>query len=441
MIRAGRFLATLSMLGGTALAAQTAPPAPGAPAPAIAIRGGTIHSLAGPDVPNGTVVIRDGKIVAAGASVAVPEGAQVIDATGLHVYPGFFDAVSRLGLTEVDAVDVTNDMAELGEFNPHLLAASAVHPASEHIPVARAGGVTHAVAAPQARAAGIGGQATLIHLDGWTIEEMQIAPSVGFVLNWPRLGGGGGFGGGGFGGGGAPRPFREIRRQYEEQVRRLEGWLDAARRYDAAVKAQENVPRDLKLEALARATRGELPLLVSADLERDIRNAVEFAASHGLKIVILGGSQAHRVRTLLAEKGVPVILGPSQATPTTEDAGYDERYAAAGLLHQAGVRFAIATFNSADSRTLPFEAGSTVSFGLPRDEALKAVTLYPAQILGVADRLGTIEAGKLANLIVTDGDPLEIRTQIKHVIIAGRETSLENRHQALYDRYRARPRR
>jgi imidazolonepropionase-like amidohydrolase len=407
--------------------------------PTIAIRGGTIHSLAGPDVPNGTIVIRDGKIVAAGAGVGVPDGAKVIDATGLHVYPGFFDAVSRLGLTEVDAVDVTNDMAELGEFNPHLLAATAVHPASEHIPVARAGGITHAVAAPTARAAGIGGQATLIHLDGWTIEEMQIAPSVGFILNWPRLGGGGGgFGGGGFGGG-APRPFREVRRTYEDQVRRLDGWLDAARRYDASMKAGETVPRDLKLEALGRVTRGELPLLVSADLERDIRNAVEFATSRGLKIVILGGSQAHRLGTFLAEKGVPVILGPSQAIPTTPDAGYDERYAAAGLLHKAGVRFAIATFNSADSRTLPFEAGSTVSFGLPREEALKAVTLYPAQILGVADRLGTIEAGKLANLIITDGDPLEIRTQVKQVIIAGRETSLENRHQALYDRYRGRP--
>ena len=410
-------------------------------AQAVAIRGGTVHTLAGPAIENGTVVTQNGRITAVGAGAAVPAGAKVIDATGLHVYPGLFDAASRLGLTEIGQVDVTQDMTELGEFNPHLLAATAVHPAGEHIPVARANGVTHAVTAPQARPGGIGGQATLIGLDGWTIEEMQVQPSVGFVVSWPRYGGGGfGFGGGGFGGQPQTRTFREIKRQHDEQVRRLEGWLDAARRYDAAVKAKEAVPRDLKLEALARATRGELPLLVMVDQEREIREAVEFAEKQGVKMVIYGGSQAYRVRTLLAEKKVPVILGPTQSTPTGQDAGYDERVAAPGLLHQAGVRFAVATYNSSDSRTLPYEAASAVSFGLPREEALKAVTLYPAQILGVADRLGTIEAGKLANVIVTDGDPLEIRTQIKHVVIAGREASLDNKHLELYQRYRSRPR-
>lgn len=428
-------------LGGLGALVLAAGPAAAQQGKAIVIRGATVHTFAGPPIQNGTVVIQDGKIAAVGAGASVPAGAEVIDAAGLHVYPGLFDAVTRLGLTEVGQVDVTQDMTELGEFNPHLLAATAVHPASEHIPVARANGVTHAVAAPQARPAGIGGQATLMHLDGWTIEEMQIAPSVGFVVSWPRLGPGGFGFGGGFGGfGQAQRSFRDIKKQYDDQVRRLEGWLEAARRYDAAVRARETVPRDLKLEALARATRGELPLLVLADQERDIKNAVEFAEKQGLRIVILGGNQAYKVRALLAEKKVPVILGPSQSTPTGEDAGYDERFATPGLLHQAGVRFAIATFNSSDSRTLPYEAGSTVSFGLPREEALKAVTLYPAQILGVADRVGTIEAGKLANLIVTDGDPLEIRTQIRHVLIAGRDVSLENRHHQLYERYRSRPR-
>lgn len=423
-----------------AAAALIATP-PGLSAQAIAIRGGTVHTLAGPAIENGTVVIQDGKIAAVGAGLAVPAGAQVIDASGLHVYPGLFDAVTRLGLTEIGAVDVTGDMQELGEFNPHLLAATAVHPASEHIPVTRANGITHAVATPQPRPAGLGGQATLIDLDGWTIEEMQVTPSVGFVLAWPRLSAFGGFGfGGGFGGGAAPRPFREIRRQYDDHVRRLDGWIEAARRYDAAVKARETIPRDLKLEALARAARGELPILVAVDTEREIKDAVAWAERQKVRIVILGGNQAYRVRTLLADKHVPVILGPSQSVPGA-DAGYDERYAAPGLLHQAGITFAIATFNSADSRTLPYEAGSAVSFGLSQDEALKAVTLYPAQILGVADRLGTIEPGKLANVIVTDGDPLEIRTQIKHVVIAGRDVSLDNKHLQLYTRYRARPKR
>lgn len=422
---------------GLALAA----PPPPVTAQNVAVRGGMVHTLAGPVIESGTVVIQNGKITAVGAGVAVPADVTVVDATGLHVYPGLFDAVTRLGLTEIGAVDVTADMQELGEFNPHLIAATAVHPASEHIPVTRANGVTHAVTAPQPRPAGIGGQATLIDLDGWTIEEMEVVPSVGFTLLWPRLAATGGFGGGGGGGGAgatAPRPFREIKKQYEEQVRRLDGWIGDARRYDAAVKAGERMPRDLKLEALARATRGELPLLIAVDPEREIRDAVAWAERQRVKIVIIGGNEAYKVRTLLAEKHVPVILGPSQEVPGT-DAGYDERYAAPGLLKQAGVQFAIATFNSEDSRTLPYEAGSTVSFGLPAEDALKAITIYPAEILGVADRVGTIEVGKLANIIVTDGDPLEIRTQVKHVVIAGRDVSLDNKHLQLYTRYRGRP--
>jgi imidazolonepropionase-like amidohydrolase len=406
----------------------------------LVIRGGTVHTLSGASLQGGSVVIQDGRIAAVGVGAAIPPGAKIIDATGLHVYPGLFDAATRLGLTEIGQVDVTHDLTELGEFNPQLLAGTAVHAASEHIPVARANGITHAVSAPQARPAGIGGQASLIHLDGWTIEEMQIAPSVGFVLNWPRLTDRPGAGAGAGRGRGEERSFKDMKKEYEENVRRLEGWLDAARRYDAAVRADRSTPRDLKLEALAGATRGELPLLVMVNDEREIKAAVEFFDQQRVKIIIAGGHEAYRLRGLLAQKNIPVILGPTQDLPE-DDAGYDERYAAPGLLHQAGVRFAIATFSSSDSRTLPYEAGSAVAFGLAWEEAVKAVTLYPAQILGVSDRLGTIETGKLANVIVTDGDPLEIRTTIRHVIIAGREANPDNRQRALYERYRARPRR
>ncbi len=403
----------------------------------LAIRGGRIHTLAGPAIENGTVLIRNGRIAEVGTDVTLPAGVPVIDATGLEVYPGLFDAMTRLGLTEIGQVDVTNDLTELGDFNPHLSAATAIHPASEHIPVARANGITHAVSAPQARPAGIGGQATVINLDGWTIEDMMVEPSVGIVLNWPSLRTGGfGF----FGQQQAARTFREARERYERNVRMLEQWLEEARRYDAAVQAGQSVPRDLKLEALAKVTRQELPFLVGADDERDIRNAVEFTERQNLRMILLGGREAWKVRELLAEKRIPVITGPTQTLPTGQDEGYDEMYAAPGLLYQAGVKFAFGTFNSSDSRTLPYEAGSAVSFGLPREEALKAITVNGAEILGLADRLGTIEAGKIANLIVTDGDPLEIRTQVKHVIIAGRDVGTDNRHLELYLKYRARPR-
>lgn len=406
----------------------------------LVIRGGTVHTLAGPPLERATILVRDGRIAGVGGDAGIPSGAPVIDATGLQVYPGFFDAITRLGLTEIGQVDVTNDMLELGEFNPHLDAATAIHPASEHIPVARANGITHTASAPNARPGGIGGQASLINLDGWTIEEMLIRRSVGVVMSWPSLGGGGGFGFGGFGGF-QQRSFRERQRQYQERVARLEEWLDEARRYDEAVRAGRPVPRDLKLETMAKVVRKELPLLVTANDQRDIRNAVEFAGKHALRIVILGGREAWKERALLAEKGIPVILGPTQTLPSGQDEGYDEQYAQPGMLHEAGVKFAISTFNSSDSRTLPYEAGTAVPYGLPRDEALRAITIYPAEILGVADQLGTIETGKLANLVITDGDPLDIRTQVRHVIINGYDVGLGNRHSDLYEKYRARPKR
>jgi imidazolonepropionase-like amidohydrolase len=399
-----------------------------APAQPLVIRGATVHTLAGPDIRGGTVVVADGKIAAVGTTVAIPPGARIIEGAGLHVYPGFFDAVSRLGLTEIGDVDVTADSFELGDFNPHLMGFAAVHPPSEHIPVARVTGITHAVAAPQARAGGVGGQASLVSLDGWTVEEMLVSPSVGFVCTWPTIAAGGG------------RAYADARRDYDRAVRRLAGWLEDARRYDTAARAGQ-ATRDLKLEAFSRLTRKELPLLVSVNTERYIRDAIAFASTHDIRLVILGGSQAWKVRAELAKQGIPVILGPTQALPSGPDEPYDEQYAAPGLLHKAGARIAFATFGASDSRTLPFQAGNAVSYGLPADEALKAITVRAAEIFGVADRIGTIAPGKLANLIVATGDPLEYATAIRHVIIAGADVDVANRHLELYERYRGRPRR
>lgn len=407
-----------------------------AQARAYAIRGAKIYTLAGPPIENGTVVIRDGKIAAVGKDVAIPSGAQVINASGLQVYPGLFDSVSRLGLMEIGQVAATVDINELGDYNPQLLAATAVHPASEHIPVARANGITHAVSAPGGGV--LSGQASLIHLSGWTIEEMAIQPSVGMILNWPTL---------------QTRsfdfatfslrerPFSEAKKEYEERVAALEDWLEAARHYVQAAEkgSPANFERDLKLEALARVVKGELPLIVMANNHRDIKNAVEFAEKQKLKVIIAGGGEAWKVKDLLKQKNIPVILRPTQTLPQEEDDPYDRPFTAPGELHAAGVKIAFATFDSSDSRTLPYETANAVPYGLPWEEALKAITLYPAQILGVADRLGTIEVGKLANLIVTDGDPLSIPTQVRYLFIQGQLTSTDNKHKQLYEKYRARP--
>ncbi len=416
-----------------------------APAGAYVISGATVHTLAGDPIENGSVVLRDGHIVEVGADVTVPADASVIDATGLHLYPGMIAAYSRLGLTEIGSVRATQDAADLGNWNSHLRAYDAIHPASEHIPVARANGVTHAVTAPGSGggfrgggASGVPGQAALIHLDGYTVEEMAIVPSVGMILQWPTI---------------QTRsfdfatfqvnerPYTEAKKEYDEQVQELEGWFEAAEHYKQAVERGDpsKFDRDLQLEHLARVLGGGLPVIVVANDKLAIETAVEFAERFNLQLVLAGARDARKVKDLLVEKGIPVILGPSQALPAQEDDPYHYPFSLAGELHEAGVLIAFGTFNSADSRTLPYEAANTVPFGLPYEEALKAVTLNAAEILGVADRLGTIEPGKLGNLIVTDGDPLEFQTQAVHVFIDGIPVDTNNRHRRLWEYYRARP--
>lgn len=420
-------------LGAVALAAMTAT---GASAQdALVIRGGTVHPISD-DPFVGTVVVSDGRIAEVGPDVEAPAGAEVIDASGLHVYPGMFDAASSLGLTEIGAVAVTNDAGELGDYTPHLLARTAVHPASEHIPVARANGITHTMAVPVGGGAGFPGQGSIFHLDGWTIEEMDVEPAAAMVMNWPSL---------------QTvdfdwqtqtvetRPYRQAREEYDRDIFEVERWLDAARDYDRAVSGGASVDRDLRLEALARVVNGEMPVIVEAGSEREIRDVIEFADEQGLRLIIAGAAEGYKVADLLADRDIPVILGPTQSMPTTDDSPYDEPYRNPGILHEAGVEIAIATFNSSSSRTLPYEAGMAVPYGLPREAALRAITINPAEILGVDDRLGTIEPGKVANLIVTDGDPLEITTRLQHLIIQGRETSTMNKHRELYERYRSRP--
>ncbi|MGH9319682.1 MAG: amidohydrolase family protein [Vicinamibacteria bacterium] len=401
-----------------------------------AIRGARIVTLAGEPIEKGTVVIRDGRISDVGADVAIPAGAQVIEAEGLELYPGIMDAVSQLGLTEVGATAATVDVRELGEFNPQIRAVTAIHPASEHIAVARANGITHVVSAPEGRF-GFQGQASLVNLDGWTVEEMTIAPFVGTMLFWPtldtvsfdletfeRM----------------ERKYSEVKKEYDERVARLGEWMEAARRYTRALaEGAGDLEKDLKLEALGPVVRREVPLLVVADDERNIRAAVEFASVEDVRMVLLSGRDSWKVKDLLREKGIPVVLGPTLALPTTEDEPYDKPLTTASELQSAGVRVIFASFSSANSRLLPHEVGNAVAYGLPWEEGLKAITLYPAELFGVADSLGTIEEGKTANLIVTTGDPLEIRTEVRYLFIQGKLTPLDNKHQRLYERYRARP--
>ena len=437
------WVASIALLACALPGAARAQDAPNAKV--YAIRGATIHTLAGDPIEDGTVILQGGRITGVGRKIGIPRGAEIVNAQGLHVYPGMLDAFSYVGLTEVSAVRATNDVGEKGDFNPHLQAAIAVHPASEHIPVTRANGVTHALVAPGGTARRgtnesiIPGAASLMNLAGWTWEEMLVDPAVGMVLIWPTID--------------MPRrnrpgppgdeesepSFRKARDKYEERLAEIDKWLEAARHYGRAKQAGPLTTPDSKLEALLSVVEGRQRLIVVANSARAIRNAVAFCEKHKLRMILAGATEAWKEKQLLSEKKIPVILGPTQVVPEEEDDPYDQPYSTPGQLHEAGIKIAFGTFNSSDSRLLPYEAATAVPFGLPREEALNAITRNPAEILGVADRFGTIEEGKVANLIVTDGDPLEITTQVRYLFIQGEPTPTDNKHLELYEKYIARP--
>jgi len=409
---------------------------------AFAIRNARIVTVSGPDIENGTVIIRDGKIEAVGANVSVPAGAQTIDGHGLSVYPGMIDAGTNMGLVEVpQGANGTVDTSEAGEFNPNAKAIVAVNPHSAHIAVTRVEGITNTLTAPTGGL--ISGQAALINLLGTSPKEMAVVPQLALVINYPRIVAGGGGGFGGFQQ--QPANLSETLAANERQVEQIRKMLRDAEAYGRAQDAyakDKSLPRpdrNVVLEPLVPYVRGEQPVIFRADREAEIRGAVKFAEEMKLKPIILGGNDAWKVASLLKEKDVPVILTGILSLPVREDDAYDALYENASKLQQAGVRFCISTGDAgAEVRNLAQYAGMAAAFGLSKADALKSVTLYPAQIMNVADRLGSIEVGKMANLVVTDGDLLEIRSHIRYLFIDGRPVVLTSRHTELNDAFKNR---
>jgi imidazolonepropionase-like amidohydrolase len=403
------------------------------------LRGATVHPVSGPDIPNGMVVISDGKIADVGAKVAIPKGAKIVELKGLHVYPGMIDSATQIGLIETNSVRESNDSSENRDYVPEVRAIVAVNPASEYIPVGRASGITSVITAPQGGV--LSGQAALMHMDGWTWEEMAILPSAAMMLQFPALGGGRGRGGFGGGPAGMQRTsFAEQRRQFEERIKAIHAYFDAARRYEKA-KAMGGpaFERDPQYEAMLPVLAGKLPLAVRASDSRAIKAAIEFADQEKVKMVLIGTGESYKVAADLKAKNIPVICGPTLALPEEEDDPYDQQNTIPGELYKAGVKIAFGSFGNQFERNLPFQAANAVSYGLPYEEALKAVTLNAAEIWGVGDKLGSIDKGKIADLIITDGDPLEARTNIKQAFINGKPASLETKHTRLYKQYMERP--
>jgi imidazolonepropionase-like amidohydrolase len=390
------------------------------------IRGGTVITETGAKLPNTNILVHNGRITQMGANVTA-SAAKVIDATGKFVYPGMIDANTGIGLQEIGGVQTMSMRSEMGQFNPHIRALVGLNVESEILGVTRMNGVTSVITSPTGGS--ISGQATLINTAGWTWEDLAVQRNAGIVINLPGGGAGRGRGGGGGGRGGGGSA--------EASMAELTTFMQASQDYNTKRTAGA-AKLDLVYEAMRPLFKKEVPAIIPANTEAQIKAAIDFGELYGLRVVIQGGAQAYKVRTLLAQKKIPVVLGSIQSAPG-DDVPYDEIYAQPGLLNDAGVKFAFSTGNGSNARHVSFHAALAVAYGLAPDAALKALTIWPAEIFGAEKDIGSIAQGKLANFFITTGDPLDLRTQVVDVFIKGRQVPDDDRHNRLYLKYKARP--
>lgn len=413
----------------------------------LLLTGATIHPVIGPTIAAGDVLIQDGKIkgvfnASLPTRAIIPTDATKVDLKGLHLYPGLIALNTELGLVEISSVRGTRDQREVGEFTPEVQSWLAISPDSELLPVARANGIAYFEPAPQG--AVVAGQSGLVALDGWTTEQMTARKSIALHVYWPAM---------------AldttPREQARNRERWKsladqgkerkEKLKALDDFFADARAYAKAREAAKDGAGFTKVpawEAMVPVVRGEVPVTVHADDVRQIRAAVKWAETGQLRITLAEARDAWKVAGLLASNHVPVIFNHVFTQPARDADAYDVHFSAPAVLHRAGVKLVFGLSGSRSSlvKNLACEAAQAVAFGLPVEEALKGMTLHPAEVAGVADRLGSIEAGKEATLFASDGEVLDIRANVKRMWIAGREVSLESRHTRFYDKYRARPR-
>ncbi len=403
---------------------------------AILLHGGMLHPISDEPIPEGKLLMSGGRILAIGRADEVLDGeenALKVSCSGSHVYPGLISANGTLGLVEISAVRATVDLREPGMINPSVRAESAVNPDSELFPVARANGILSTLTVPQSGGL-LSGRSALLQLDGWTWEDMVVKAPVGMHLFWPRMR---------YGSSASADAQKSQRENWEERLKTLQTFFDEARAYQKAKLNRDVTFRsDVRLDAMIPVLEKRLRLFVHAVGVVEIQRALQFVEEQDLSVVLVSGQDVARVAALLKEREVPVILSTVQALPLRRWEPYDSASRVPASLLAAGVPFCIANGSGAsNARNLPYIAAAAGGEGFSADDAMRSITLSSAEVLGVADQLGSLQVGKLGTLIIADGNPLEITTNVQRAFIRGSEIDLSSRHTKLYKKYLEKQRR
>ena len=405
-------------------------PAPSQDHP-ILIQGGTIHTISHGIMENADILFENGKITSVGQNLDIPAEAEIIDASGQHVFPSLISAGSTLGLQEIGAVRATRDYAEVGAVNPNVRANVSYNPDSELIPISRSNGILLALSVP--RSGLISGTSSLMMLDGWTWEDATLKHPVGLHLFWPSMN--------------IPKPKPGKQKEKKDKdsrlksIQKIDDLIQKSRAY-AQLKAtgSPSFKHDLRLEGMLPVISGEIPVYIHANEVQQIEAAVYWAERQSVKMVIVGGKDSWRVIQLLKEREIPVIYTQTHSTPMRRFEQYDQAFITPSQLYVAGIKFCISNsespFQTPHIRNLPYHAAKAASYGLSWKEALRSITLSPAEILGVEDKVGSLEASKDATFFIADGDILDVRTQVNMAFIYGRRVDLSDRHKTLYSKYR-----
>ena len=405
-------------------------PAPNQDHP-ILIQGGTIHTISHGILENADILFVDGKIISVGHNLDIPAEAEIIDASGQHVFPGLISAGSTLGLQEIGAVRATRDYAEVGAVNPNVRANVSYNPDSELIPITRSNGILLALSVP--RSGLISGTSSLMMLDGWTWEDATLMHPVGLHLFWPSMN--------------IPKPKPGKQKEKKDKdsrlksIQKIDDLIQESRAY-AQLKAtgSPSFKHNLRLEGMLPVITGDIPMFIHANEVRQIEAAVYWAERQSVKMVLVGGKDSWRVTQLLKDREIPVIYTQTHSTPMRRFEQYDQAFITPSQLYAAGVKFCISNsespFQTPHIRNLPYHAAKAASYGLSWKEALRSITLSTAEILGVEDQVGSLEASKDATFFIADGDILDIRTQVNMAFVQGRRVDLSDRHKTLYSKYR-----